>query len=74
MAEELEACWMNLTLTNEELHNVESDEVHGIGAQGDERKWMVGNILTILIFNKEDMIGTLKIVWKLAKDVDIMAL
>jgi len=74
MAEELEGLWRHITLTADEQDLVIEDEATAAVSNTDEKLWMVGRLLTTRPFSKQAMMNTLKLVWKLAKEVTIMAL
>ncbi|XVF26585.1 hypothetical protein REPUB_Repub14bG0030400 [Reevesia pubescens] len=71
MAEDLERCWSKLTLTEEEKDNVVFDgEPQGQDPIVGEA-WLVGKLLTTRSFNKEAMVSTFRVVWRLVKDFGI---
>ena len=71
MADELEGVWKFLKLTEDEKEQVETDGVKTNSDQGEEEKWLVAKLLTKRSFNKEAMIGTMRIVWRLSKDPEV---
>lgn len=69
MAEDLSERWKFLKLTEEEENIVieinRNEEEEG-------RSWLVGKLHTEKPFSKNALKATMKLIWKLSRDVDIM--
>ncbi|XVF80457.1 hypothetical protein PTKIN_Ptkin15bG0075100 [Pterospermum kingtungense] len=74
MAESLNATWKLLTLIEEEEIDIVIDNYKELDENEQEKKWLVGKLLTTRPFNKEAMIGTLKVTWKLSREAKIIVL
>ncbi|XVF88703.1 hypothetical protein PTKIN_Ptkin19aG0071600 [Pterospermum kingtungense] len=74
MEESLNVAWKLLTLTEEEEIDIVIDDYKELDENEQEKKWLVGKLLTTRPFNKEAMIGTLKVIWKLSREVEIIVL
>ncbi|XVF64217.1 hypothetical protein PTKIN_Ptkin09bG0150700 [Pterospermum kingtungense] len=72
MAKELEGVWHLLSITKEEKDAI---EVVGLQSSSDlavEKSWVMGRLLTRRPFNEDAMISTFKVVWRVAKELEIL--
>ena len=74
MAEDLEGIWRLLNLTEDEQDSVVVDDKLKRGTQVDDQRWLVGKLLTRRPFNKDAMLRTFKVVWKISKEVEVYVL
>ncbi|XVF80757.1 hypothetical protein PTKIN_Ptkin15bG0100900 [Pterospermum kingtungense] len=74
MTDEIKERWRSLKLTDKEDDNIETGEIMENGSIEGCNNWLVGKLLTHQPFNKEAMIGTMKAIWKLHKEVNILAI
>ena len=74
MAEELEGIWRFLNLTEEEKDNVVTVQEQNDQQYGDYQKWLIGKLYTRRPFNKEAMLGTLMVVWRISKVAEVSVL
>ena len=74
MDTKLEGIWSLLKLTEEEKEMIATDSGEGTEGQDEGKSWMVGKLLTNRPFNKEAMLGTLKVVWRNSKEATITIL
>ncbi|XVF53919.1 hypothetical protein PTKIN_Ptkin05aG0138500 [Pterospermum kingtungense] len=71
MVEELEGAWNFLKLIEGERDTVETNGLKIQSNSNKERCWLMARLLTGRPFNKEAMIGTFRVVWRLAKKFDV---
>ena len=74
MAEDLEGIWRLLNLTEDEQDSVVADDKLEGGTQIDDQRWLVGKLLTRRSFNKDAMLGTFRVVWKISKEAEVSVL
>ncbi|XVF48509.1 hypothetical protein PTKIN_Ptkin03bG0196300 [Pterospermum kingtungense] len=74
MAEELDVLWKVLRLTEDEEENIETADDTNESRLGKGKTWLIGKLLTTRPFNKDAMMATMKIIWKLSQEVEIVAL
>ena len=74
MEEELEGIWKALKLTKEgkEMIGIEKDQETKEMEEG--KSWLVEKLLTTRPFNKEAMLSTLKVVWKISRNAEVTVL
>ena len=70
----LEGIWSSLKLTEDEKEMVVTDNDNDNSGKKEGRSSLVGKLLTQRPFNKDAMIGTLKVVWKVSKKVVVTVL
>ncbi|XVF64737.1 hypothetical protein PTKIN_Ptkin09bG0191200 [Pterospermum kingtungense] len=73
-AKELDELWHVLKLTEDEEDSIKTTGDTEENTNTDGKHWLVGKLLTTRPFNKDTMIGTMKVIWKLTRGVEIMAL
>ncbi|XVF58583.1 hypothetical protein PTKIN_Ptkin07bG0077600 [Pterospermum kingtungense] len=74
MEEELSDMWRSLSLTEDEEIDIEAEDSLENESTSGGRNWLVGKLVTSRPFNKEAMMGTMKAIWKLNREVEIMTL
>ncbi|XVF54975.1 hypothetical protein PTKIN_Ptkin05aG0223700 [Pterospermum kingtungense] len=74
MAEDLSDLWKVLKLTEDEDDTINANISINQSVKPEGEDWLVGSLLTTHPFNKEAMMATMKIIWKLSKEVEILAL
>ena len=68
MAEEFEGVWKLLKLTEDEKDQVETKGLKDNSDQAEGDKWLLRP------FNKEALLGTMRIVWRLSKNPEVTAM
>ncbi|XVF29997.1 hypothetical protein REPUB_Repub16aG0019700 [Reevesia pubescens] len=63
-----------MLLTEEENDGIIVEDRDRDISETESHRWLIGKLFTKRIFNKEATIATMKIIWKLAKTVEIMVL
>ncbi|XVF12151.1 hypothetical protein REPUB_Repub08aG0089600 [Reevesia pubescens] len=72
--EEIENLWCSLQLIEEEQDGIIWGGFVEKEYKDEGDKWLVGKVKTSSPFNKEAMVSTMKIIWKLVKMVEIQML
>ncbi|XVE92558.1 hypothetical protein REPUB_Repub01dG0108000 [Reevesia pubescens] len=71
MEDKLEGIWQNQKITDEKHDAIDSDAIQGDQTKGNVEASMVGKLFTNNPFNKDAMVSTFLIIWKLAKAVEV---
>ena len=74
MDTELEGIWNGFRLTEEEMETVETRCEQNMENLENGKTWLVGKLLTQRPFNKDAMLGTLKVVLRISKEAVVTIL
>ncbi|XVF20497.1 hypothetical protein REPUB_Repub12eG0005600 [Reevesia pubescens] len=74
MAEDLEKLWSNMNLMVEKQDGLKLEEDDELRSIEKGRCWLVGRLHTKRHFNNDYFMATMKIVWRLSKEVTILPL
>ena len=72
MEDALEDVWRSLKLTEEERDCIGTDGFQGVTKDREEQRWLVAKLLTRRPFNKDALLGTMSVIWRLSKDAKVV--
>ena len=58
-------------LTEDERDYIRIEGLQEVTEVREEHNWLVAKLLTQRSFNKEALLGTIRVVWKLSKDAEV---
>ena len=72
MEEDLKDVWRSLKLTEKERDCIGTGGFHGANEDIVKQKWLVAKLLTQRPFNKDALLATMRVIWRLSKDAEMV--